>query len=100
MLTIYGSRKKNARSGYCDGISRRGKLKIGALGVGAFGLNQAEQNCADRIWPHRFALSQNLDSGPVVGGHNYRRAGSVDPVQEAHDAHRGGRGEVSRGLVG
>ena len=42
MLTIFGSQKNNARSGYCDGISRRGMLKIGALGVGAFGLNQAD----------------------------------------------------------
>ena len=47
MLTIFGSQKNNARSGYCDGISRRGMLKIGALGVGAFGLNQADLLRAD-----------------------------------------------------
>ena len=47
MLTIFGSQKNNARSGYCDGISRRGMLKIGALCVGAFGLNQADLLRAD-----------------------------------------------------
>ena len=31
MLTIFGSQERNARSGYCDGVSRRGMLKIGAL---------------------------------------------------------------------
>ena len=40
MLSIYGS--KPGRSGYCDGVSRRGMLKIGALGVGAFGLNMVD----------------------------------------------------------
>ncbi len=40
MLTIFGS--KPGRSGYCDGVSRRGFLKIGALGVGAAGLNLAD----------------------------------------------------------
>lgn len=40
MLSVYGS--KTTRSAYCDQISRRGILKIGALGVGAFGLNMAD----------------------------------------------------------
>ncbi|MDA1051284.1 MAG: DUF1501 domain-containing protein [Planctomycetota bacterium] len=40
MLTVIGSRP--GRSGYCDGVNRRGFLKIGALGVGAFGLNLAD----------------------------------------------------------
>ena len=40
MLTLFGSRP--GRSGYCDGVNRRGFLKIGALGVGAFGLNLAD----------------------------------------------------------
>ena len=39
MLTILGP--KSRRSGFCDGVSRRGFLKIGALGVGAAGLNLA-----------------------------------------------------------
>jgi hypothetical protein len=33
MLTLFGPRT----GGYCDGVSRRGFLKIGALGLGAFG---------------------------------------------------------------
>lgn len=40
MLSVYGSKTK--RNAYCDQISRRGMLKIGALGVGAFGLNMAD----------------------------------------------------------
>ena len=40
MLTVIGSRP--GRSGYCDGVNRRGFLKIGALGMGAFGLNLAD----------------------------------------------------------
>ena len=40
MLSVYGS--KTTRNAYCDQISRRGVLKIGALGVGAFGLNMAD----------------------------------------------------------
>ena len=40
MLTVLGSRPR--RGGYCDGVNRRGFLKIGALGVGAFGLNLAD----------------------------------------------------------
>src|ERR1017187_7940647 len=36
----------------------------------------------------------------VVGGHHDRRAGAVDPVQQAHDVQAGRRVEVARGLVG
>ena len=36
----------------------------------------------------------------VVGDHHDRRAGAVDPVQQAHDLDRGVRVEVSGGLVG
>src|SRR5436190_14206735 len=39
MLTIYG---KSSR--YCDGISRRSFIKIGALGIGAGALNLADIN--------------------------------------------------------
>jgi len=68
MLTIYGSQKKNARSGYCDGISRRGMLKIGALGVGAFGLNQADvlraQAAAGKTVKHKSVINIFLGGGP------------------------------------
>ncbi len=40
MLTVVGSRTRGRK--YCDGVDRRGFLKIGALGVGAFGLNLAD----------------------------------------------------------
>ena len=42
MLTVVGA--KPSRSGYCDGFNRRGFLKIGALGVGACGLNLADRH--------------------------------------------------------
>jgi hypothetical protein len=38
MLTIYGP--KPANSGFCDGVSRRSFLKIGALGLGGLALPQ------------------------------------------------------------
>ena len=60
----------------CQGLYKLGeKLNTNASSDAFFGLNQAEQDCADRIWPHRFALSQNLDSGPVVNGQVHQRGG-------------------------
>ncbi len=60
----------------CQGLYKLNeKLSTNAGSDAFFGLNQAEQNCADRIWPHRFALSQNLDSGPVVDGQRHVRGG-------------------------
>lgn len=38
-------------------------------------LNQDEKACADRIWPHRSSISQNLDSGPVTEGQRNVRGG-------------------------
>src|SRR6266480_2404688 len=38
MLTIYGPKPNN--SGFCDGVSRRSFLKIGALGLGGLTLPQ------------------------------------------------------------
>jgi immune inhibitor A len=53
----------------CQGLYKLGeKLNANAAPDAFMGLTQAEQDCGDRIWPHRFALSQNLDSGPVVDG--------------------------------
>ena len=53
----------------CQGLYKLDeKLNVNATSDAFLGLNQAERDCADRIWPHRFALSQNLDRGPVVDG--------------------------------
>ncbi len=41
MLTIFGSQPQ--RSGYCDGVSRRNFLKIGALSLGGLSLPQILQ---------------------------------------------------------
>ncbi len=38
-------------------------------------LNVDERACADRIWPHRASISQNLDSGPSVDGQANVRGG-------------------------
>ena len=60
----------------CQGLYKLDeKLNTNAASDAFFGLNQAERDCADRLWPHRFALSQNLDSGPVVDGQANVRGG-------------------------
>ncbi|MBT4518437.1 MAG: M6 family metalloprotease domain-containing protein [Halieaceae bacterium] len=53
----------------CQGLYNLGeKLNVNAKADAFFGLTADEQACADRIWPHRFTLSQNLGKGPTVGG--------------------------------
>lgn len=66
MLTVLGSRP--GRSGYCDGVSRRGFLKIGALGVGALGLNLADIYRAEAAQGaklgHKAVINIFLGGGP------------------------------------
>ncbi len=66
MLTILGA--KSSRSGYCDGVSRRGFLKIGALGVGAAGLNLADIYRAEAAngskLGHKAVINIFLGGGP------------------------------------
>ena len=66
MLTVLGS--KPSRSGYCDGVNRRGFLKIGALGVGGFGLNLADIYRAEAAAPtkknHKAVINIFLGGGP------------------------------------
>ena len=66
MLTIFGPR--HDRSGYCDGVSRRGFLKIGALGVGACGLNLADLYRVDAAsgtkTNHKAIINIFLGGGP------------------------------------
>jgi len=65
MLTIYGSKPRS--SGYCDGVNRRGFLKIGALGVGAFGLNLADLYRAEAAtgkMRHKSVINIFLGGGP------------------------------------
>ncbi len=38
-------------------------------------LTKAEQGCADRLWPHRFSLSQNLGKGPTINNVTNDRGG-------------------------
>jgi immune inhibitor A len=38
-------------------------------------LQPAEQECAQRIWPHRFSLTANNGKGPIVEGFANRRGG-------------------------
>lgn len=66
MLTLFG--KSSRRSGYCDGMNRRSFLKIGALGVGAYGLNLADllranetSSSANR---HKSVINIFLGGGP------------------------------------
>ena len=46
------------------------------------------------------ALAHLVDDAVVVGGHHHGGAGAVDPVEQLHDAHRGGGVEVAGRLVG
>jgi hypothetical protein len=66
MLTIHGP--KGRRGDYCDGVSRRGFLKIGALGVGAFGLNLADIYRAEAVQGtslgHKAVINIFLGGGP------------------------------------
>src|ERR1700761_4455528 len=45
-------------------------------------------------------LAHGVDAGGGGGGHDHGGAGPVDPVEHLHDADRGGRVDVSGGLVG
>src|SRR5690606_37556166 len=38
-------------------------------------LTPQEQECAQRIWPHRFSLTKNNGRGPVVEGFENKRGG-------------------------
>jgi hypothetical protein len=64
MLTIWG--RKN--HGYCDGISRRGFLRIGALGFGASALSLADVLRAESVAgvskPHKAVINIFLAGGP------------------------------------
>ena len=66
MLTVFGSKPR--KSTYCDRISRRGMLKIGALGVGAFGLNLADiyraEAAAGSKSNHKAVINIFLGGGP------------------------------------
>src|SRR5215472_1209324 len=46
------------------------------------------------------ALAHRIDNSGIVGSHDDRRPGPVDPVKHLHDADRGRRVDVSRRLVG
>ena len=66
MLTVFGSKPRKGT--YCDRISRRGMLKIGALGVGAFGLNLADiyraEAAAGSKSNHKAVINIFLGGGP------------------------------------
>ena len=60
----------------CQGLYNLGeKLSVTAPPDVFDSLTADEQACADRIWPHRFALSQNLGKGPSVDGAMNARGG-------------------------
>ncbi|MEE2636429.1 MAG: immune inhibitor A domain-containing protein [Acidobacteriota bacterium] len=62
----------------CHGLFKLGeKLNPNAAANAISGLNADELGCVDRIWPHRFALSQNLDRGPLVSN-RLNASGGID----------------------
>src|SRR6476659_2509154 len=66
MLTIYSGR---ANGGYCDGVSRRNFLRIGALGLGGLTLPQLlraeSQSGAKRPQSHKAVIMIFLPGGPA-----------------------------------
>lgn len=66
MLTILGPRPRH--SGYCDGVSRRGFLRIGAFGVGVAALRQADLDRAGAASTtglgHKAVINIFLGGGP------------------------------------
>ena len=66
MLTVFGSKAR--RSAFCDGVNRRGFLKIGALGVGALGLNLADilraEGTGGAKMSHKAVINIFLGGGP------------------------------------
>jgi M6 family metalloprotease-like protein len=60
----------------CQGLYKLSeKLNTNATPETFDKLNDDERACADRIWPHRGSISQNLDSGPEVGGQTHVKGG-------------------------
>src|ERR1700733_6953822 len=64
MLTIFGQKTR-----YCDGVSRRGFLTIGALGLGAAALNltdifRAEARAGTTSNQHKAVINIFLGGGP------------------------------------
>ena len=64
MLTILG--RYNGQSGFCDGLSRRGFLKIGGAAMGGLALNQilALEASAGVVNSHRAIINVYLPGGP------------------------------------
>ncbi len=64
MLTIHGRKQ----GGFCDGVSRRGFLRIGALGLGAAALNlrdiYAAEDAQRSASPHKAVIHVFLGGGP------------------------------------
>jgi len=53
----------------CQGLYKLGeKFTVNAKSDVFNTLTPSEQACADRIWPHRASLSQNLSNGPKIDG--------------------------------
>src|SRR5207253_966226 len=79
MLTIYG---KSSR--YCDGISRRSFIKIGALGIGAGALTLADLNrleaAAGSVQRQKAVINIFLGGGPPsLGSVVAKLKGPVEP---------------------
>lgn len=60
----------------CQGLYKLNeKLTVNAPADAFERLSPNEQACVDRIWPHRFSLSQNLGQGPAIRGTSHPRGG-------------------------
>ena len=66
MLTIFNGSPGRTHSGYCDGVSRRNFLKIGALGLGGLTLPQLLQaeRSSGLVRSHKAVIMIFLPGGP------------------------------------
>ena len=70
MLTIFNGQGPAAATGYCDGVSRRNFLRIGALGLGGLALPQllraeAQSGVAPGRLKHKAVIMIFLPGGPA-----------------------------------
>ena len=82
MLTIAG----RARSGYCDGVTRRDFLKIGGLALGGLSLPQLLQAEAQAgiSRSHKAVIMIFLAGGPPHHGHVRHEARCSHPASGAN----------------
>ncbi len=72
VLVIYAGGDQSA----CNGLYKLDeRLNANAPATAPALLEPAARECAERLWPHRSTLRQNLGQGPVIEGRTHERGG-------------------------